>query len=281
MSPKIRISAAPTLPPLDVAIRHARLDVVQHNVVLRNAGAVHREPVVEPPAIQIGAELGAEPRIPGWEQSRDEVRAAIEQEGWNEDVGACTQVFGSTALDASSLLLGTAGFLERDDPRFRSAVEAIACRLTDERGPVYRYVGDGGLPGEDSLSTHSEAGSVFAPCQDTADVAVVAVSRIEMAAPLDEVLDLVLEHGELPASFAHFSQLGFEERHHVGAWSDAVVADVGDAVDFGQGEPGRLRGANEPELIECCRAVDPVAVGSSSRVGQETSALVEPDRTSR
>jgi GH15 family glucan-1,4-alpha-glucosidase len=104
-------------------------------------------------AIQLAAKLGAESRIPSWEQSRDAVRAAIERDGWNEDVGAYTQAFGSTALDASSLLLGTVGFLERDDPRLRSTVEAIADRLTDERGLVYRYLGDDGLQGEEGTFT--------------------------------------------------------------------------------------------------------------------------------
>jgi GH15 family glucan-1,4-alpha-glucosidase len=104
-------------------------------------------------AIQLAAKLGAESRIPSWEQSRDAVRAAIEADGWCEAAGAYTQAFGSTALDASSLLLGTAGFLERDDPRLRSTVEAIAERLTDERGLVYRYLGDDGLPGEEGTFT--------------------------------------------------------------------------------------------------------------------------------
>ena len=104
-------------------------------------------------AIALAAKLGAESRVAGWEQSRAEIRAAIERDGWSEEAGAYTQAFGSTALDASSLLLGTVGFLERDDPRLRSTVEAIADRLTDERGLVYRYLGEDGLPGEEGTFT--------------------------------------------------------------------------------------------------------------------------------
>ncbi len=104
-------------------------------------------------AIRLAPKLGAESRVPSWEQARTELRVRIERDGWNDDVGAYTQAFGSTALDASSLLLGTVGFLERDDPRLRSTVEAIAERLTDERGLVYRYLGEDGLPGEEGTFT--------------------------------------------------------------------------------------------------------------------------------
>jgi alpha,alpha-trehalase len=42
-------------------------------------------------------------------------------------------------LDASSLMLACTGFLPGDDPRMRATIDAIAERLTDERGLVYRY----------------------------------------------------------------------------------------------------------------------------------------------
>jgi GH15 family glucan-1,4-alpha-glucosidase len=39
------------------------------------------------------------------------------------------------------------GFLPATEPRMRSTIEAIADQLTDERGLVYRYLADDGLPG--------------------------------------------------------------------------------------------------------------------------------------
>ena len=39
------------------------------------------------------------------------------------------------------------GFLPADDPRMRATIEAIADRLTDEHGFVYRYLNEDGLPG--------------------------------------------------------------------------------------------------------------------------------------
>jgi len=51
------------------------------------------------------------------------------------------------ALDASALTLAITGFLEIDDPRIAATIDAIAERLTDDHGFVYRYAHDDGLPG--------------------------------------------------------------------------------------------------------------------------------------
>jgi GH15 family glucan-1,4-alpha-glucosidase len=63
--------------------------------------------------------------------------------------GAFTQAFGSEGLDASSLMLAITGFLPGDDPRMKATVDAIAARLTDKRGLVYRYLAHDGLAGEE------------------------------------------------------------------------------------------------------------------------------------
>ena len=39
------------------------------------------------------------------------------RDGWSEQAGAFTQYFGSTALDASNLMMAIVGFLPADDPR--------------------------------------------------------------------------------------------------------------------------------------------------------------------
>jgi GH15 family glucan-1,4-alpha-glucosidase len=69
------------------------------------------------------------------------------RDGWNDAAGAFTQFFGSTALDASNLMLPIVGFLPADDPRMLATIDAIADRLTDERGLVYRYRAEEGLDG--------------------------------------------------------------------------------------------------------------------------------------
>jgi GH15 family glucan-1,4-alpha-glucosidase len=69
--------------------------------------------------------------------------------GWNERAGAFTQTFGSEDLDASSLMLAITGFLAADDSRMKATIDAIAQRLTDERGLVYRYQTRDGLAGDE------------------------------------------------------------------------------------------------------------------------------------
>jgi alpha,alpha-trehalase len=100
-------------------------------------------------AIALASHLGAEDRVADWRAARDEIRAAILTRGWNERAGAFTQAFGSEDLDASSLMLAITGFLAGDDPRMKATIDAIATRLTDERGLVHRYLTRDGLAGEE------------------------------------------------------------------------------------------------------------------------------------
>ncbi len=100
-------------------------------------------------AIALAGQLGAEGRVADWGTARDEIRAAILTRGWNDRAGAFTQAFGSEDLDASSLMLAITGFLAGDDPRMKATIDAIARRLTDERGLVYRYLTRDGLADEE------------------------------------------------------------------------------------------------------------------------------------
>ena len=100
-------------------------------------------------AIALAGHLGAEDRVADWAAARDQIRAAIAERGWNERAGAFTQAFGSEDLDASSLMLIITGFLGGDDPRMKATIDAIAQRLTGQRGLVYRYLAHDGLAGEE------------------------------------------------------------------------------------------------------------------------------------
>ena len=88
---------------------------------------------------QLADRLGAAHRVEAWTQTRDRIRQAILQEGWNDRVDAFTQSFGSDELDASNLMVPIVGFLPADDPRVLATIDATEERLTDERGLVYRY----------------------------------------------------------------------------------------------------------------------------------------------
>ncbi|GAA1281675.1 glycoside hydrolase family 15 protein [Streptomyces aureus] len=94
-------------------------------------------------AIDLAPALGATTeRVTSWRRTRQTIRTAIETEGWNPHLGAFTQAFGSSALDASALMLPLVGFLPGDDPRIRSTVSAVADQLSDTRGQVRRYLRD-------------------------------------------------------------------------------------------------------------------------------------------
>jgi GH15 family glucan-1,4-alpha-glucosidase len=101
-------------------------------------------------AVGMAGALGADAEtVRAWEAGRDEIREAILQQGWSDRAGAFTQAFGSDALDGSTLLIPIVGFLPANDRRVRATVHAIAERLTDARGLVYRYRSDDGLEGKE------------------------------------------------------------------------------------------------------------------------------------
>jgi GH15 family glucan-1,4-alpha-glucosidase len=98
-------------------------------------------------AIALADNLGAQDHVHGWQQTRDEIHAAVLREGWSDRAGAFTQYFGSDDLDASNLMMPIVGFLPATDPRVLATIDAIEAHLTDERGLVYRYDNHGGVDG--------------------------------------------------------------------------------------------------------------------------------------
>ena len=103
--------------------------------------------------IRAAEQLHLEADIARWRQVRDQIRTDILTHGYNPQIGAFTQSYDSTALDASNLLLPLVGFIAPDDPRMRSTVDCISERLTDANGFVYRYHADDGLPGSEGTFT--------------------------------------------------------------------------------------------------------------------------------
>ncbi|TWJ23757.1 glycosyl hydrolase family 15 [Micromonospora endolithica] len=85
------------------------------------------------------------PRLAGrgdpvrWAAIRDEIRATVLREGWNEEVGAYTGAFGSTELDASALFLPVVHFLPATDPRMRATIAVVERELSDDTGLVRRW----------------------------------------------------------------------------------------------------------------------------------------------
>ncbi|WP_408960487.1 glycoside hydrolase family 15 protein [Natrinema sp. 74] len=84
-----------------------------------------------------------------WRESRDRIRDDILENGYDEDVGAFVQSYGSDSLDATGLLLPIVGFLPFGDERVQGTIEAIEETLVEEKVFVSRYDGDDGLPGDE------------------------------------------------------------------------------------------------------------------------------------
>ena len=79
---------------------------------------------------------GLEGPLERWRKVRDEIHNQVCEQGFDAKAGAFTQSYGSTALDASALLIPLVGFLPASDPRVKSTVQAIGDRLRD--GPLVR-----------------------------------------------------------------------------------------------------------------------------------------------
>jgi GH15 family glucan-1,4-alpha-glucosidase len=87
------------------------------------------------------AEIRGDPALHAtWGATAEEIRADILEHGVDER-GVLRQHYATDALDASTLLAATFGFLPADDERLRASVLAIADELT-EHGFVLRYKTD-------------------------------------------------------------------------------------------------------------------------------------------
>ncbi|MGM1056704.1 MAG: glycoside hydrolase family 15 protein [Bacteroidota bacterium] len=89
-------------------------------------------------AIKIGEILRKGINDENWIALRTEIHDDIYKNGWNDEIGAYTQSYGSRDLDASTLLMEQYGFINARDPRFVSTVLATEKELCRD-GLMYRY----------------------------------------------------------------------------------------------------------------------------------------------
>ncbi|CAA9273451.1 MAG: Glucoamylase [uncultured Acetobacteraceae bacterium] len=82
--------------------------------------------------------LSLDAPVERWRRVRDEVHAEVCERGFDPELGAFTQSYGSRSLDASLLQIPLVGFLPADDPRVRGTVAAIERGLVSG-GLVQRY----------------------------------------------------------------------------------------------------------------------------------------------
>ena len=97
-------------------------------------------------AIKTVEEFGLQGPVEKWRKLRDTIHADVCEKGWNDEIKAFTQAYGSDKMDASILLMPLTGFLDTEDPRIKSTVEAVEKYLMKD-GFIRRYNTDGGDDG--------------------------------------------------------------------------------------------------------------------------------------
>ena len=98
-------------------------------------------------AVKVARILKKTRKLEAWIRLEREIKEDIYSNAWNAKVGAFTQSYGSSHLDASVLLMESYGFIEAKDPKFVSTVKAVEKSLSND-GLLYRYKNedDFGLP---------------------------------------------------------------------------------------------------------------------------------------
>lgn len=164
-------------------------------------------------AVRMADQLHAGHRVDEWSATAATIRTAILDQGWNAQIGAFTQSFGSPELDAAALMLPIVGFLPASDPRVASTVDAIIHGLSDARGLVYRYKPESGVDGVSGsegtflLCTFWLA-RVLADAGRLAEARAVfenAVSHVNDVGLLAEEIDSATgeQLGNFPQAFSH------------------------------------------------------------------------------
>ena len=95
--------------------------------------------------------FGLDGPVERWRAIRDEIRNEVLEKGFDRDLNAFVQFYGSSNADASLLMLPSLGFIEADDPRMLGTIELIRTQL-EANGLLRRYPEapqvDGLPPGE-------------------------------------------------------------------------------------------------------------------------------------
>ncbi|MET0761094.1 MAG: glycoside hydrolase family 15 protein [Thermoleophilaceae bacterium] len=167
-------------------------------------------------AVMLAPQLGEFARVGEWTAARDEIHAAVLEQGWSDERQAFCQSFGSDELDAAQLLMPLVGFLPASDPRMRSTIDAIADDLTDD-GLVLRYRNREGMNAD---GLEGEEGT-FVICTFWLVSALALAGEVERAESLFDQLvssandvgliaeEIDTENGELLGNFPQaFSHVG-------------------------------------------------------------------------
>jgi len=190
-------------------------------------------------AVKTIEQFGMDGPVDRWRALRARIHEQVCRFGFNPELGAFVQSYGSNHLDAGVPLIALVGFLPPDDPRVRSTVDAVARNLVRD-GLVMRYDTeariDGLPPGE----------GAFLPCSFWLADNLILLGRPQQAQALFERLlslrndvgllaeeydvDRKRQVGNFPQALSHIamvntayllSEQGRHHRHDTGAWAAA------------------------------------------------------------
>ncbi|MDT8386608.1 MAG: glycoside hydrolase family 15 protein [Thiogranum sp.] len=104
--------------------------------------------------IHIAEELGREAPVEQWQRSCEDIRAAVEEHGYDRERGIFVQSFEEPYLDAALLRMSCVDFIDHQDERMLRTTDAIRAALEVD-GLLHRYDAPDGLPGQEGA---------FLPC---------------------------------------------------------------------------------------------------------------------
>ena len=191
-----------------------------------------------------------------WRKAADEMHADICANG-TDDRGVFCQHYGTTALDASALLIPLLGFLPPDDPRVRATVLAIADELTEDE-LVLRYrveETDDGFSGEEGSFTICSFWLVSALTEigEVDRARALCEKLLSYASPLSLYAEEIDAHsgrqlGNFPQAFSHLALINAvmhlirEDERRGGAAMQA-------GLDLHAGSAGRLGSDDEVPAV--------------------------------
>ncbi|MGV1037591.1 MAG: glycoside hydrolase family 15 protein [Candidatus Nanopelagicales bacterium] len=89
-------------------------------------------------AMRIAAMKGLPAPLERWRKTRDRIYLQVMERGYNEEIGAFVQYYGSDVLDASLLKMPLVGFIAPRDPRWVSTLDAMNREIVSD-SLVFRY----------------------------------------------------------------------------------------------------------------------------------------------
>jgi GH15 family glucan-1,4-alpha-glucosidase len=134
-------------------------------------------------AVQAAESFGLDGPVERWRRLREEIHGEVCREGYNSELGAFTQSYGSDELDASTLLIPILGFLPADDPRVVGTIDAVQRDLTRD-GFVERYR----VRERNDVDGLTGGEGVFLPCSYWLVDALLMLERDDEARALFEKL---------------------------------------------------------------------------------------------